>query len=158
MTVWSVARIADLTRLWAAGLTAHDIGRQLGLSKSAVLGKVHRLDLVPRRQVQRKPIEQSDHPWARPSAPSKLSPEPPISAPVAGEERVLDPLNPSRRARPATAEEYASRGLTKRACAWPSGDPRTAEFRSCGERAVVGKPYCPGHCAAAYVIVRPRGA
>ncbi len=36
-------------------------------------------------------------------------------------------------------------------CRWPSGDPGTEAFRFCGKKAQPDKPYCPDHCAQAYV-------
>lgn len=49
MTVWSEKAIEDLTRLWADGYSASAIASEMGwLTRSAVLGKVHRLGLPAR--------------------------------------------------------------------------------------------------------------
>lgn len=47
MTLWTDARVDLLRKLWADGLTASEIVAKLdcGLTRSAVLGKVHRLGL-----------------------------------------------------------------------------------------------------------------
>jgi GcrA cell cycle regulator len=45
---WTPERIADLTRLWEEGITTAEIGRRIGVTKNAVIGKVHRIGLVPR--------------------------------------------------------------------------------------------------------------
>jgi GcrA cell cycle regulator len=45
---WTPERIADLTRLWEEGITTAEIGRRIGVSKNAVIGKVHRIGLTPR--------------------------------------------------------------------------------------------------------------
>lgn len=42
---WSEKAVADLTQLWASGFSCSQIGVQLGLTRNAVVGKVHRLDL-----------------------------------------------------------------------------------------------------------------
>lgn len=42
---WSEKAVANLTRLWADGFTCSQIGEQLGFTRNAVVGKVHRLDL-----------------------------------------------------------------------------------------------------------------
>lgn len=34
-------------------------------------------------------------------------------------------------------------------CRWPIGDPRNSDFRFCGCRRVIGKPYCEGHVVMA---------
>ena len=46
---WTVERVEELTKLWATGLSASEIGRRLGITKNAVVGKVRRLDLAMRR-------------------------------------------------------------------------------------------------------------
>ncbi|MBF0095505.1 MAG: global cell cycle regulator GcrA-like protein [Alphaproteobacteria bacterium] len=46
--VWTDERIAELVRLWNEGLTTGEIGRQLDVSKNAVVGKAHRLGLTGR--------------------------------------------------------------------------------------------------------------
>jgi GcrA cell cycle regulator len=45
---WTQGRIEQLTLLWEGGLTTAEIGRRIGVSKNAVIGKVHRIGLVPR--------------------------------------------------------------------------------------------------------------
>jgi len=45
---WTEAVIAELRRLWAEGLSTAEIGRRLGVSKNAIVGKAHRLALSPR--------------------------------------------------------------------------------------------------------------
>jgi GcrA cell cycle regulator len=48
LATWTPERVAELTRLWDEGLPAAEIGRRLGLTKNAVIGKVHRIALSPR--------------------------------------------------------------------------------------------------------------
>src|ERR1700722_14935000 len=45
---WTPDRIDHLTLLWDDGVTTGEIGRRIGVTKNAVIGKVHRLGLVPR--------------------------------------------------------------------------------------------------------------
>ena len=47
---WTAERVEELTRLWATGLSTSEIGRKIGITKNAVVGKVRRLDLAMRRQ------------------------------------------------------------------------------------------------------------
>jgi GcrA cell cycle regulator len=44
---WTAERIAVLTRLWAEGFSASLIGEQIGVTRNAVIGKAHRLELPP---------------------------------------------------------------------------------------------------------------
>ena len=45
---WTPERIEQLTTLWEEGITTAEIGRRIGVTKNAVIGKVHRIGLVPR--------------------------------------------------------------------------------------------------------------
>lgn len=46
--VWTDERVEELKRLWGEGLTTGEIGKTLGVSKNAVVGKAHRLGLKAR--------------------------------------------------------------------------------------------------------------
>ena len=45
---WTDETIARLRELWSQGLSTAEIGRQLSITKNAVVGKAHRLGLPPR--------------------------------------------------------------------------------------------------------------
>lgn len=45
---WTEEKVNDLTKLWNEGITTGEIGRRLGVSKNAVVGKAHRLKLKGR--------------------------------------------------------------------------------------------------------------
>ncbi|MEQ8510188.1 MAG: GcrA family cell cycle regulator [Rhodospirillaceae bacterium] len=57
--VWTDDRIGKLKKLWSEGLTTGEIGKRLGVSKNAVVGKAHRLGLKSRpspiRRAGKKP-------------------------------------------------------------------------------------------------------
>lgn len=56
---WIPTRISVLIALWDEGVTTSEIGRRLGVTKNAVVGKAHRLGLPLRRPpVQAKPVER----------------------------------------------------------------------------------------------------
>lgn len=46
---WTPERIAALIALWGEDISTSEIGRRLGITKNAVIGKVHRLGLPKRR-------------------------------------------------------------------------------------------------------------
>lgn len=58
--VWTQDRVDQLGRLWREGLSTAEIGRRLGITKNAVVGKAHRLALAPRpspvKIVIRRPV------------------------------------------------------------------------------------------------------
>lgn len=55
---WTAAVIANLRQLWADGHSTAEIGRRLGCSKNAVIGKARRMKL-PRRQDPVSPMDQA---------------------------------------------------------------------------------------------------
>jgi len=55
---WTPTRIAILIAHWNEGLTTSEIGNRLGVTKNAVVGKVHRLGLPKRGS----PIRQKPRP------------------------------------------------------------------------------------------------
>ena len=51
---WTEDRVATLTKLWAEGLSASQIAKELGeVTRNAVIGKVHRLGLSGRAKPSR---------------------------------------------------------------------------------------------------------
>ena len=137
---WTPDRIKILIALWEEGLPTSEIGRRLGVTKNAVVGKVHRLGLKKRQS----PIRQSTSATAQPKKIKAAAPRPQADAAA----------RPAARKTPMpTGEVVRLEGLTSSMCCWPEGEPGTEEFHFCGQAAVPEKPYCEEHCARAYVKV-----
>ena len=163
---WNDETIARLRELWAEGLSTAEIGRRMSVSKNAVVGKAHRLNLPARPSPIRR---DGAGVVARPPAARRVTGPtlPPLSAaaipaPVAAVAAAPAAV-PRPPARPAAA---APRPVAVRAvpyspgrlstCCWPIGEPGTKSFRFCDSDATQGKPYCGEHAALAYVRVRDR--
>lgn len=157
---WTEEMVTRLRVLWTEGRPTAEIGRAVGISKNAIVGKAHRLGLAPRpspirRETARTPdaaAESQELPEA--SLVVDRSHEP---KPVTDQAR--EQKTPERRnVRPAPAARLvATRGTVRTiACCWPIGEPATPGFRFCGAPALPGKPYCAEHAALAYVHVRER--
>ncbi len=58
-SVWNDERLEKLKKFWEQGLSITQIGIRLGVTRNAVVGKVHRMGL-PKRQ---SPIVRSDKPF-----------------------------------------------------------------------------------------------
>lgn len=130
---WTDEKIEELKRLWAKGLSTAEIGRELGVSKNAVVGKSHRLGLKPRPS-----------PISGKAAASATAPAAPAEAPA--------PAKPKQKAKPKEPERIGDIiDLGAQMCRWPFGDPGDDDFHFCGRQVAPGKPYCPEHCAVAYV-------
>jgi GcrA cell cycle regulator len=159
---WTEAVIAELRRLWAEGLSTAEIGRRLGVSKNAVVGKAHRLGLDPRPSpIRRVPGEAAAAPVARRVSGPTLPPLPPVAAPSAPQSEVArsEPpaaTRPAPQLRPVAPPAPRVSSGRFSACCWPIGEPGTASFHFCGSEAMSGKPYCAEHAQLAYVKVRDR--
>jgi len=145
---WTDERVETLKKLWLEGLSASQIAKQLGgVTRNAVIGKVHRLGLSGR---------------ATPSQPSRPAfrtarPVRPASVGSASHRRAEAPkadalARIAPRALPLVEEPGTATVLTLGAhmCKWPIGDPATAEFTFCGRRAGDEGPYCVEHARVAY--------
>lgn len=140
---WSDERIEALTKLWREGLSASQVARQLGgVSRSAVIGKVHRLGIAG-REAPSRPNALVGRPAGRPSRAS-----------AGGTRRPTAPRQPRPaippRAAPFEAVATATiHTLAPHGCRWPIGEPDHADFGFCGQlKAGVG-PYCAGHAPMA---------
>jgi GcrA cell cycle regulator len=158
---WSEARIALLRRRWAEGLTASDIAKELGpgVSRCAVLGKIHRLKLKqPKFKRRRSHTERARPRASRPTAKSKRAGgRAPSQLMAAFQALGLDAFFGAPDAR--TVHQHAGKAfgpacglldLTAATCRWPVGEPDEADFAFCGAAPFQRYPYCVGHCLIAY--------
>ena len=155
---WADDIIARLRKLWAEGHSAAEIGRRLGISKNAIIGKSHRLCLPARPSpIQRTCLERIVRP-PRPRCPAlaELQGKPPVTQPtnsqhVAGAQLTAPMPTSVQRLQPDVAQPTRTPRLSKHPCCWPIGDPGTKGFRFCEELSEAGKSYCPRHCVDAYI-------
>ena len=150
MTTWTPERVDTVTRLWNEGLTTAEIGRAVGMSKNAVVGKAHRLQLPPRPSPIRrgKSAVNGSSAMNGSSAPRALNGR--KSASVSALAPVVVVANVKRR---APVPHLAVGNAT---CKWPFGHPDEPDFHFCDEHALLGKPYCMEHYSRAYVVSKPR--
>jgi GcrA cell cycle regulator len=157
---WTEERVEVLKKLWAEGHSASQIAKELGgVTRNAVIGKVHRLGLsgraTPSRPVRRpprlarpKPRIQSDGSVSA-QKPARLPPEPTQRN---AEKAALIALPPK-----PLADGEAASILTLRdsMCKWPIGDPADPKFAFCGRKAS-GGPYCSEHAKVAFQPAKKR--
>lgn len=159
---WTEERVELLKRLWAEGLSASQIaGRLGGVTRNAVIGKVHRLGLSGRATTSRvKPTRPRRRVLQRPEQPHR------VILPTHGNTALKPMLEPSVEPEfvPAPVEELvippAERAtiltLKEHMCRWPIGDPVENDFHFCGRRSAAGLPYCEHHARVAYQPLQAR--
>jgi len=162
---WTDDRVAILTKLWAEGLSASQIAKQLGdVTRNAVIGKVHRLGLSgrakPSRPTTRRAATKTPRRASKPAAPRttmRATSKPVIRAKPAPI-RVEKPLPAPVEAKPLPDGNFATiLTIRDHMCKWPIGDPASDDFRFCGRKARDGGPYCEAHSSVAYQPSRRRG-
>ena len=148
---WPDEKVAVLRHLWAEDHSTAEIGRRLRMSKNAVVGKAHRLDLraASHRSGARAATTRRGRHAVGPSQSSRTS----CRSPPPRRHR---PLGPSRHARQPTARTPAapSTNTQTHSCCWPLGEPGRPDFRFCDAPAGPGRPYCDAHTRVAYA--KPR--
>ncbi len=154
---WTEERVELLKKLWSDGLSASQIAAELGgITRNAVIGKVHRLGLSGRAK------SASAAPRARKArSPSHMLRM--ARASIRGNTALAHAYEFEAEAAPGLIENIIPIGqrrtileLTEQTCRWPIGDPGTSEFFFCGGNTVSGLPYCAYHSRIAYQAAADR--
>jgi GcrA cell cycle regulator len=161
---WAEETIVRLRALWDEGLSTAEIGRRLGVTKNAVVGKAHRLDL-PARPSPIRPagsgIPRKPHvPKPQPAPLNTLAPLASLSG-SAEVVRLSAPPRVRQSPRACTEVKAPSPALPEKygrvePCCWPIGEPGTREFRYCSVDSLPGRPYCDQHAQLGYRRVKDR--
>ncbi|GLK68494.1 GcrA family cell cycle regulator [Hansschlegelia plantiphila] len=162
---WTDERVELLKKRWADGLSASQIAAELGgVTRNAVIGKVHRLGLsgrakaaptgvarlrakpaasAPRRQATSAPREPSY------AVHGNVALAPAVSAPRPTPAPRIVPIGLVETSQ-LVCERVTIMELRENMCRWPLGDPSQTDFRFCGGRCSPGDAYCGHHAAIAY--------
>ena len=147
---WDDNRIEQLKKLWSDGLSASQIAGELGgVTRNAVIGKVHRLGLSGRAKA--KPASE-----ARPRKVVKAAARTSTIS-VRGNLAVIEMVDAEPEVMPVRENVVIpmSRRITimelrEGVCRWPLGDPMHADFAYCGADCGGGKTYCEAHARVAF--------
>ena len=175
---WTTERVEQLKRLWAEGQSASQIAKELGgVTRNAVIGKVHRLGLSNRvTSANKNDPKSKTNVKSEASSPNKFNPSKAEtefkSIPTPSKRQIIpagQPLPPQPSANEISPEALAKVSeiekkakkiglmeLTERTCKWPVGDPATPDFWFCGLPTQSGKPYCEAHVGVAFQPMNTR--
>jgi len=154
---WTEERVQLLRKLWQDGLSASQIAAELGgVTRNAVIGKVHRLGLSGRGQPtstikrQRRAGTTTVRRTRQTMSHGNLALQTNIEALAETEYR------PRRDVVVPIAKRLSLQMLTEHTCKWPIGDPGDEEFHFCGHDSLGTGPYCEYHAGVAYQTPDPR--
>jgi GcrA cell cycle regulator len=175
---WTEDRVELLKKLWSEGLSASQTAIELGggISRNAVIGKVHRLGLSARAKSQSSSVPLQRKPRAQGHAirigrgggggvhgNTALAPLQAYEAQAYATQAYATQAYATQayandvEPEPQLIENVIPIGqrcsildLNNHKCRWPIGDPSLPDFFFCGGKSVGGMPYCAYHSRMAY--------
>ena len=140
---WTEEKVAKLKELWGKGNTASQIAEIIGgISRNAVIGKAHRLNLSAKIKTRTASSNESfKNSRNDNNIKSKRGRRSKFKSLLI--EKDFEPENPK------TLEE-----LDENSCKWPIGHPNEKSFYFCGRSSLKDFSYCKLHLLYAY---QPKG-
>jgi GcrA cell cycle regulator len=149
---WTPERVEQLRSFVVNGLTCSQIATEIGVTRNAVIGKIHRLGLSPTRPAglparscpprARRPRFSPQRQFLRLICAHSADPGGTVAEPEAVD----------------SAQRCSLLELAQGKCRWPLSDPGAADFAFCGNDALAGFSYCAGHARMAYRVPARRRA
>ena len=140
---WTEEKVAKLKELWGKGNTASQIAEIIGgISRNAVIGKAHRLNLSAKIKTRTAASSQNfDNTKNEKITSSRKGRKSKFKSLII--EKDFEPENPKQ------LEE-----LDENSCKWPIGHPDEKSFYFCGRSSLKDFSYCKLHLLYAY---QPKG-
>ena len=140
---WNEEKVNKLKELWGKGSTASQIAGIIGgISRNAVIGKAHRLNLSSKIKTRNTSSSQSfDSNSEENNSKQKQGRKSKFKSLII--EKDFEPENPKK------LEE-----LDESSCKWPVGHPEEKSFYFCGRSSLKDFSYCKLHLLYAY---QPKG-
>ena len=140
---WTEEKVAKLKELWGKGNTASQIAEIIGgISRNAVIGKAHRLNLSAKIKTRAAASNQNfESSIQEKNVKSKRNRRSKFKSLII--EKDFEPENPKQ------LEE-----LDENSCKWPIGHPNENNFYFCGRTSLKDFSYCKLHLLYAY---QPKG-
>ena len=140
---WNEEKVEKLKELWGKGSTASQIAEIIGgISRNAVIGKAHRLNLSSKIKTRNASSSQNfDNSSEENSSKQRRDRKSKFRSLIV--EKDFEPENPKK------LEE-----LDESSCKWPIGHPEEQSFYFCGRSSLKDFSYCKLHLLYAY---QPKG-
>lgn len=142
--MWTETQIEYVIEQWDAGFSASIIGDDIGKTRNAVLGKIHRMGLSGSRENKRKPQIKKKTGWQQRK---RRNPMPVKRLPTFK-------TVPDIEAEPIDASQNCTLiVLKKHQCKWPVNEPPPGDYMFCGLARNGTSPYCPEHHKIGFRVV-----
>jgi|TARA_Y100000389_G_C17312930_1_gene438929 GcrA cell cycle regulator len=143
---WNEEKVNKLKELWGKGNTASQIAEIIGgISRNAVIGKAHRLNLSSKIKTRNTSSSQSfDNNLEENNSKQRQGRKSKFKSLLI--EKDFEPENPKK------LEE-----LDDTSCKWPIGHPEESSFYFCGRSSLKDFSYCKLHLLYAYQDSRSKG-
>jgi GcrA cell cycle regulator len=176
---WDSTALKKLKALTGKGLSTSEIGKRLGMSKNAIVGKLNRLGwnakaggagaaddkkadakkTAPKKTIVKK--AETVKKTLTKKAEAKTTAKKTVAKVVAPKETSKKTGSKTDAKNLAVHQRIIQHSLEManlkpNQCRWPIGDPDSEHFHFCGETVFVGKPYCYEHCKQAYQFTPPK--
>ena len=139
---WNEEKVEKLKELWGKGSTASQIAEIIGgISRNAVIGKAHRLNLSSKIKTRNASSSQNFDNGSEENSSKKKGRKSKFQSLII--EKDFEPENPKK------LEE-----LDESFCKWPVGHPEEESFYFCGRSSLKDFSYCKLHLLYAY---QPKG-
>ena len=140
---WTEEKVAKLKELWGKGKTANQIAEIIGgISRNAVIGKAHRLNLSAKIKTRTATSNQNfENSLGNKNVKSYKGRKNRFKSLLI--EKDFEPENPKQ------LEE-----LDENSCKWPIGHPNESSFYFCGRKSLKDFSYCKLHLLYAF---QPKG-
>jgi len=145
---WTSERVELLKHWFNAGLSCSQIAGQIGATRNAVIGKLHRLGLSRPQGAFGDRLERPRDP-SRPKAvrrkPWRLS--------IHAQREMLSAAYPGSCSQDMAIDsphKCSLLELSRAQCRWPISEPGAEDFAFCGNASAEGLSYCIGHARMAY--------
>ncbi len=155
---WTDERVELLKKLWQDGLSASQIAGELGgVTRNAVIGKVHRLGLSGRGQPTSS-IKRQRRTHAHSGGMRRQRTVSVGNLALKSNLELLPDadLVPRHNVVVPIARKLSIFQLNEHTCKWPIGDPGHDDFHFCGHDSLESGPYCEYHAGVAYQAPEPR--
>lgn len=146
---WSDGETDLLRQLWSEGLSVREIQSQIPRSRGSIIGKVDRLGLPTRGNLQEPSRPRGPRPVYGRTTRQYVPRKPSLRLVISNAQKIekAKTWHPLDGTEPITILDR-----TRHQCAWPVDRPHEiGKPFVCGQAVVEGESYCGSHCRIAYV-------